>query len=130
MHNGYEVSSFWDKTIGNGVIFLFFRPQQAYRVFNTWMGDPGKLLMLEKILEVMKRDNLISLVEKTGKKLKSELLKLEGEFPHILNSTRGRGTFLAVNCAKTALRDNIIFSMKQKGIYIFFIYLFDVINNY
>ncbi|XP_065174299.1 4-aminobutyrate aminotransferase, mitochondrial [Atheta coriaria] len=34
------------------------QPRQAYRVFNTWMGDPGKLLLLEAILKVIKQQNL------------------------------------------------------------------------
>lgn len=97
--------------------FFVFRPNQAYRIFNTWMGDPGKVLVLEKILEIIKRDNLLKVVENTGNKLKKQFLELENEFPNLLNSTRGRGTFLAVNCTTTALRDEIIHKMKQKGNY-------------
>jgi len=92
------------------------KPQEGYRVFNTWMGDPGKLLLLESVLNTVKNQQLLHIVEKTGKKLKSGIMQLEKEFPHLLNSTRGRGTFLAVNAETTKLRDDFIARLKQKGI--------------
>lgn len=91
------------------------KPAQPYRVFNTWMGDPGKLLLLESILKVIKQESLLKNVEKTGAKLKAGLLQAQNEFPTLLNSTRGRGTFLAINCASTKLRDDIVAALKQKG---------------
>lgn len=42
------------------------RPQQGYRIFNTWMGDPSKVLLLDKVVEVIKRDNLLSVVQASG----------------------------------------------------------------
>ncbi|KAF5292602.1 hypothetical protein FQA39_LY13935 [Lamprigera yunnana] len=91
-------------------------PTEPYRVFNTWMGDPGKLLLLEEILKVIKSQNLLSVVEKTGKKLKGGLLDLEKAFPYLINSVRGRGTFLAVNAVTTKLRDDILKQLKQLGV--------------
>ena len=91
------------------------KPAQPYRVFNTWMGDPGKLLLLEAILKVIERDQLLDVVNKTGKVLKDGLMTFQQEFPHLMNSARGRGTFLAVNCANGKLRDHIISALKQKG---------------
>lgn len=92
------------------------RPGQAYRVFNTWMGDPGKLIILEEILKVIKSNNLLENVEKTGQKLKSNLNNLQKEFPHLLNSLRGRGTFLAINAETPVLRDDLVNRLKQAGI--------------
>jgi len=93
-----------------------FAPKQPYRVFNTWMGDPGKVIMLEEILKVIQDEHLIENVNKAGKVLKGGLLSLEKEFPHLLNSTRGRGTFLAVNCCNTKVRDSIVNTLKLHGI--------------
>nr|CAD7596636.1 unnamed protein product [Timema genevievae] len=90
--------------------------KEAYRVFNTWMGDPGKLVLLQGVLSVIKRDNLLSLVRKSGDRLYSGLKELEKEFPNLINSTRGRGTFLAVTCPNTKLRDSLVNSLKAKGI--------------
>lgn len=95
---------------------LDFRPQQEYRVFNTWCGDPGKVLLLEAILKVIKRDNLLDNVNKAGAVLKQGLLELQGEFHCILNSVRGRGTFLAINAKDSKTRDLIVGGLKQKGI--------------
>lgn len=95
---------------------LDMRPAQGYRIFNTWMGDPGKLLLLEAVLNVVKREKLLDRVNKSGAKLKSGLLAAEKEFPSILNSTRGRGTFLAVNAKDTKTRDSIVHRLRQKGI--------------
>ncbi|XP_017034176.1 4-aminobutyrate aminotransferase, mitochondrial [Drosophila kikkawai] len=93
-----------------------FIPNEPYRIFNTWMGDPGKVLLLEEIVKVIQEDNLLANVNVAGKVLKNGLLSLEKEFPHILNSTRGRGTFLAVNCTNTKVRDQIIGALKLHGI--------------
>ncbi len=91
------------------------KPAQAYRVFNTWMGDPGKLLILEQILKVIERDHLLANVNKVGKKLQNGLLDAQKEFPHLLNSTRGRGTFLAINCANSNLRDDLVGRLRANG---------------
>lgn len=79
------------------------------------MGDPGKIFLLEAFLKVLKSDNLLDQVNRTGRKLKSELHEIEKEFPNHLNSTRGRGTFLAINVETSKLRDDILARLKKKG---------------
>lgn len=93
-----------------------FRPSQPYRIFNTWMGDPGKLLLLQGVLSVMKRDSLLSVVQKSGEKLLNGLYDLQKEFPALLSAARGRGTFLAISCSSTKIRDDLVNRLKQKGI--------------
>ncbi|XP_005182496.1 4-aminobutyrate aminotransferase, mitochondrial [Musca domestica] len=93
-----------------------FVPKETYRIFNTWMGDPGKILLLEEIVKVIKEENLLDQVQRSGKVLKSGLLELEKEFSTILNSTRGRGTFLAVNCKNGKTRDDMIAKLKMTGL--------------
>lgn len=95
---------------------LDFKPQQEYRIFNTWCGDPGKLLLLEAIVEVIKRDNLLDQVNKSGAVLKKGLFDAQNEFPQILSATRGRGTFLAINAKDTKTRDNIVGGLRRKGV--------------
>lgn len=92
-----------------------FTPREPFRVFNTWMGDPGKLLLLESVLKIVKQDTLLDNVKKAGDKLKKGLHQAEKEFPALVNSARGRGTFLAINCTTVSLRDDIIKRLKQKG---------------
>ncbi|CAG9862133.1 unnamed protein product [Phyllotreta striolata] len=92
------------------------KPREAYRIYNTWLGDPGKLLLLEAFLEVLKQQNLLDQVNSVGAKLKSGLHDFERERPELLNSVRGRGTFLAVNASTAEIRDKIIGGLKKKGI--------------
>lgn len=93
----------------------FRRPDMPYRVFNTWMGDPTKIVLLDAILKVIKRDNLFSVVEKSGDVLMSGLRDLESEYPALINSTRGRGTFITFDATDAKLRDDIIERLKTKG---------------
>lgn len=92
------------------------KPSQPYRVFNTWMGDPGKLLLLETILKVIERDSLLDNVNRVGDKLKKGLLQAQKDYPALLNAARGRGTFLAINCTNAQLRDDVVNRLKQKGL--------------
>lgn len=73
------------------------------------------MLILEAILNVIKKENLLENVEKTGQYLKCGLLDIEKEFYDILDSTRGRGTFLAINASDGKLRDQILNNLKRKG---------------
>ncbi|XP_075220509.1 4-aminobutyrate aminotransferase [Lycorma delicatula] len=93
-----------------------FVPKLAYRVFNTWMGDPGKIIILEAILDIIKKENLLQTVEETGKVLTSGLKELEKEFPELINSVRGRGTFLAFNASSMKLQGQILAGLKKKGV--------------
>lgn len=79
------------------------------------MGDPGKLVILESVLKVIEQQNLLDLVNKTGEKLKCGLLEFQNDFPELLNSARGRGTFLAVTAETSDLRDCILKKLKAKG---------------
>jgi len=79
------------------------------------MGDPSKLLLLQGVLEVIRRDSLLDLVQKTGEKLLTGLRSFEREFPQLVHSARGRGTFLAITCPSTKLRDDLVARLKKKG---------------
>lgn len=79
------------------------------------MGDPGKLLILERILKVISEKNLLANVEKTGKVLYDGLRSLEKEHGQLINSVRGRGTFLAFDAKDEHSRDKILRNLKKKG---------------
>ncbi|XP_001607115.2 4-aminobutyrate aminotransferase, mitochondrial [Nasonia vitripennis] len=92
------------------------KPKQSYRVFNTWMGDPSKLILLEAIVDVIEKENLLDRVTRVGNYTLDHLKKLENEFPNSINSSRGRGTFIAFDCATAQLRDATIKKLLQNGI--------------
>lgn len=43
------------------------RVDAPYRIYNTWLGDPIRILYLEAIIETMRKDNLIELNRSVGK---------------------------------------------------------------
>lgn len=53
---------------------------QPYRIFNTWMGDPSKNLLLAEVLNVIRRENLLEEVTRSGKALLNGLYALQVVF--------------------------------------------------
>ena len=70
-------------------------PKQAYRVFNTWVGDPGKVVLLDAVLKTIKKDNLLQNTKEAGKVLLDGMKSLEKKYPGLVHSSRGIGTFIA-----------------------------------
>lgn len=87
-----------------------------YRVYNTWLGDPIRIVYLEAIVKSMKRDNLIELTRNTGDYLLEGLKKYCKDYPHLINSARGLGTFTALNGADASVRDKIVVKLRNNGI--------------
>lgn len=50
---------------------------QPYRIFNTWLGDPSKNLLLAEVINVIKREDLLSNAAHAGKALVTGLLDLQ-----------------------------------------------------
>lgn len=50
---------------------------QAGRVFNTWMGDPSKVLLLEAMVNVVREHNLLENVRTVGKHLHAQMMDLQ-----------------------------------------------------
>jgi 4-aminobutyrate aminotransferase/(S)-3-amino-2-methylpropionate transaminase len=92
-----------------------YRPPQGYRVFNTWMGDPGKMLLLEAVLQTIKKDNLLENVRSTGKYVLDGIEALQAKYPQVLNSARGLGFIIAVNCYTGQRRDKFVHNLRLKG---------------
>lgn len=112
-----DVVTFSKKMLTGGFYFKSdLKAPHPYRIFNTWMGDPSKLILLERVLNVIKKDNLIDLVNETGKVLKNGLHELEKEYSGLINSVRGRGTFLAYNGSNAQIRDKINNNLKNNGV--------------
>lgn len=44
-----------------------WRPAQPYRIFNTWLGEPSRILLLEAVINTIKSEKLLELNRKTGK---------------------------------------------------------------
>lgn len=72
-------------------------------------------MLLDVILDRIKRDKLIENAEKIGTKLLCELKRMENQFSHLIDSARGRGTIVAVNAVNAKVKDKIVNCLKQKG---------------
>jgi len=93
------------------------RPKQPFRIFNTWVGDPGKVILLDAVLKTIQKENLLEETQRSGHTLLNGLLELQQKFPGLLNSARGRGTFCAVNLSSGAQRDLVLGKLREKGVH-------------
>jgi len=87
-----------------------------YRIYNTWMGDPAKLLMFDKVSEVVARDGLMESTKVAGAMLLAGLESLAQEFPHLFHNPRGAGTLCAINCKDMDTRVEIVAAMRMQGV--------------
>jgi len=98
---------------------FYFRPQMSNNwgpsVFNTWVGDPGRLVILDAILKTVEEENLIENVNEVGDYVKQELRKLEEKYEYIEN-IRGRGTLLGFDMLSKEDRDLAIQNAMSKGL--------------
>lgn len=94
-----------------------FRPKQPYRVFNTWMGDPSKLILLEQVINVIRGENLVSKIGLTGEKLQAGLKSLQDRYRTVIDNVRGKGTFCAFDFKDGSTRDRALEKLALNGIY-------------
>ena len=71
---------------------------------NTWLGEPSKLLMLQKVVEEIEKKKLLEVVKASGAVLREGMQQVVDAFPDKVNNLRGKGTFLAYDCPNTAAR--------------------------
>jgi len=92
-----------------------FRAPQTYINFNTWLGDPIRVMQVETIVNTIEKDNLIKQNELVGIQLLNGLKLLAKKYPKIKNE-RGVGTFCAIDCESTEFRDKLIGELRNNGV--------------
>jgi 4-aminobutyrate aminotransferase/(S)-3-amino-2-methylpropionate transaminase len=93
-----------------------FAPLEAYRIFNTFLGDPLRAAQLEVILEVVERDRLLENVRVTGAWLLGALEELCSRFPALLSGARAAGTFAAVDARDPEAQLALLAALRQRGL--------------
>lgn len=88
---------------------------QPYRIFNTWMGEPAKLLVLDAVLKTVKQENLIENTRKSGDVLLNGLKDISKNHSQLIKNVRGRGTFCAFDMPNAATRDKFVNQMRNAG---------------
>lgn len=94
-----------------------FKPDQGYRIFNTWVGDPSKIVLLEEVVNVIRRDRLLEKVKVTGDHLMSGLKEAQKKYPSLVSRARGLGTFCSFDMPDGATRDKVIYQLRQRGVH-------------
>lgn len=113
-----DLVTFSKKMLTGGVYYKkHLAPKQPYRIYNTWVGDHSKLVMLDAVLKTIQRDSLLSSTQAAGNVLLSGLNNLQSLYPQYLHSARGRGTFCAVDCNTAATRDTILGNLRAIGVH-------------
>ncbi|XP_076818755.1 4-aminobutyrate aminotransferase, mitochondrial-like [Clavelina lepadiformis] len=113
-----DIVTFAKKMLSGGFYYSDdFRWKHGYRVVNTWMGEPIKLMLLEKVLEVVQSQNLLLQAEITGHYIMNGLRQLEKLFPELLSCIRGRGLFIATT-VENGKREKFVTNLLQKGVLI------------
>ncbi|XP_062955494.1 4-aminobutyrate aminotransferase, mitochondrial isoform X4 [Cynocephalus volans] len=93
-----------------------FRPNAPYRIFNTWLGDPSKNLLLAEVISVIKREDLLTNAAHAGKALLTGLLDLQARYPQFISRVRGRGTFCSFDTPDESTRNKLILIARNKGV--------------
>ena len=94
------------------------------------MGDPCRLYVLQAVLEEIKKEHLLQLVQESGEVFLGGLKDLQVHrmccydyvyiylqvlYPWLVHSARGIGTYCAISSNTTEMRDKIVYAMRQKG---------------
>ncbi|KAK7825823.1 hypothetical protein U0070_008579 [Myodes glareolus] len=112
-----DVMSFSKKMMTGGFFHKEeFRPNAPYRIFNTWLGDPSKNLLLAEVINIIKREDLLNNVTHAGKTLLTGLLDLQARYPQFISRARGRGTFCSFDTPDESVRNKLILTARNKGV--------------
>jgi 4-aminobutyrate aminotransferase / (S)-3-amino-2-methylpropionate transaminase len=91
------------------------RPNRPYRQFNTWMGDPARVILFRAIIQEIERLNLVEHTAQVGDYLYTGLERIAQQYPNEIQNLRGKGqgTFIAWDSPR---RDEFLKNAKGQGI--------------
>lgn len=94
------------------------QPNQPFRQFNTWCGDPSKAIIAKSIYQEISKHNLVEKTSETGDYLYSKLNKLFENYTNKIINLRGEnyGTFIAWDCIDANTRNELLSNLRHKGV--------------
>lgn len=94
-----------------------FIPNKPYRQFNTWCGEPARMIIAGAIGQEIVDNKLLEQCSRVGDYLFSKLEALQSKYPEKFQRLRGqnRGTFIAWDLPSAAERDALLKSLKLHG---------------
>tara|TARA_B100001059_G_scaffold132267_1_gene132427 strand:- start:1978 stop:3357 length:1380 start_codon:yes stop_codon:yes gene_type:complete len=85
-----------------------YKTDSPFQTFNTWMGDPFKIILSNKIYDIIVEEQLLEQSINTGNYLMEQLLEVENKTGKI-RKIRGKGLFIAFDCDNSSiLKDRLI----------------------
>ncbi|KAF8355271.1 hypothetical protein PRIPAC_96894, partial [Pristionchus pacificus] len=113
-----DIVTFSKKMLTGGFFFAdHLKVHEGFRIYNTWMGDPTKLLLLEQALKVYKKDGLLERAKVNGQEFQKKLAAFQKEHPSLVRNARGLGFFAAVDFENTEIRDKFVHQALQFGLH-------------
>lgn len=93
-------------------------PNYAYRQFNTWCGDPARMVLAGAIGKEVVAHDLPAVVKRVGDYLFKKLEALQTKHPDYFLDLRGkdRGTFIAWSLQSGSARDKFLGDMREAGV--------------
>ncbi|ODQ77578.1 hypothetical protein BABINDRAFT_163313 [Babjeviella inositovora NRRL Y-12698] len=93
-------------------------PNQPYRQFNTWCGDPARMILAGAIAKEIVKNDLVRKTSDVGDYLYAELAKLAAKYPKDMQNLRGEkcATFIAWTLESGAKRNQFLADMKMAGV--------------
>ncbi|KAJ4141476.1 4-aminobutyrate transaminase [Fusarium equiseti] len=90
-------------------------PDKAYRQFNTWIGDPARVIMCKAVIQEILDKKLVEQTARVGTKLYAEIERLAAKYPEHIQNLRGKdqGTFIAFDTKDPA---GLVRSMRHIGV--------------
>jgi len=93
-----------------------FASNAPYRIFNTWMGDPAKVLLCGVVSSTIKEENLLETVRDAGEALMTTILEGQARYPKAISNVRGLGTLCSFDCTfGSAFRDRVVDELRNRG---------------
>lgn len=93
-------------------------PNVAYRQFNTWCGDPARMILAGSIGQQIVKYDLATKAAQVGDYLYGKLEALAEKYPKYIKDLRGknRATFIAWSLEDSTARNKFLSDMKTVGI--------------
>merc|ERR1711957_269748 len=113
-----DIVTFSKKALTGGVYFKDeLAAPGAYRMFNTWMGDPAKVMQLNAVLEVMKTEDLLGNVKASGDALIGALTAAQSS-SSLVSNVRGVGTLVSFDLPTPEQRNELLQKLKMRGVFV------------
>jgi len=93
-----------------------FFPALTMKIFNTWMGDPARLHMLETVVDTVQKDNLLQRTKDAGATLIKGLRDLNQTYPNMVMNPRGLGTLCAFTMPDMEVREELVWAARNLGL--------------